>query len=390
MEKTIDECFYKIQNGVNIKQGDFNSGYPITRIETIANDKFNRDRMGYAGIADLSKYKSYVLEDGDLLMSHINSAQYLGRTVFYEKKEDETIIHGMNLLRLKARIDIINPEYARYCFYGHLFRSQIAKITKKSVNQASFSVQDLKKIKVDVPDIESQKQIVEILNKVSEIISKRQQELDAFDKLIRARFVEMFGDPVSNPYELPVVKLAELSELITKGASPSWQGFSYTDDSSQTLFVTSENVREGFLDLSSPKYIEDGFNDKQKRSMIHKGDFLINIVGASIGRAAQFNLECKANMNQASALVRINDNRIIDKYLLVYLNSDKAQRMYDSMKSDTGRANLSLQDINDLTIMIPPLDKQIEYETFVQHVNKSKLLAASQPQIHIYKTLTLL
>ena len=226
-----------------------------------------------------------------------------------------------------------------------------------------------------IPQIsrEEQQKCVNMMDLLGSIIRERQSQLGKFDEIIKARFVEMFGDPVSNPYELPVVKLAELSELITKGASPSWQGFSYTDDSSQTLFVTSENVRGGFLDLSSPKYIEDGFNDKQKRSMIHKGDFLINIVGASIGRAAQFNLECKANMNQASALVRINDNRIIDKYLLVYLNSDKAQRMYDSMKSDTGRANLSIQDINDLTIMLPPLDKQIEYETFVQQVNKSKV-----------------
>lgn len=374
MDRTIGECFYQIQNGANIKQGNANGGYPITRIETIANDKFNRDRMGYAGINDILKYESYILEDGDLLMSHINSVQYLGRTVLYEKIEEETIIHGMNLLRLRARSDIIDPSYARYCFYGHLFRSQIANITKKSVNQASFAIQDLKQIKIDVPEVKLQKQIVEILNKISWIIEKRKQELDTFDELIRARFAEMFGDPVSNPYELPAIKLGELSELITKGASPSWQGFSYTDDSSQTLFITSENVREGFFDLSSPKYIEDGFNDKQKRSMIHKGDFLINIVGASIGRAAQFNLECKANMNQASALVRINDNRIIDKYLLVYLNSDKAQRMYDSMKSDTGRANLSLQDINDLTIMLPPLDKQIEYETFVQQVDKSKFI----------------
>jgi restriction endonuclease, S subunit len=228
-----------------------------------------------------------------------------------------------------------------------------------------------------IPQIsrEEQQKCVNMMDLLGSIIRERQSQLGKFDEIIKARFVEMFGDPVSNPYELPVVKLAELSELITKGASPSWQGFSYTDDSSQTLFVTSENVRGGFLDLSSPKYIEDGFNDKQKRSMIHKGDFLINIVGASIGRAAQFNLECKANMNQASALVRINDNRIIDKYLLVYLNSDKAQRMYDSMKSDTGRANLSIQDINDLTIMLPPLDKQIEYETFVQQVNKSKVVS---------------
>ena len=100
MIKTIDECFFQIQNGANIKQGDVDGGFPITRIETTANDKFNRDRMGYAGITDISKYESYVLEDGDLLMSHINSVQYLGRTVLYVKQPDETIIHGMNLLRL--------------------------------------------------------------------------------------------------------------------------------------------------------------------------------------------------------------------------------------------------------------------------------------------------
>lgn len=261
------------------------------------------------------------------------------------------------------------PEYIYYLIKAKNWNGGSNRaVMGQTLNKATLS-----EIEVDVHTIDEQRKIVESLNLVGRIICKRNTQLSKLGDILRARFVEMFGDPISNPYELPVVKLGELSELITKGASPSWQGFSYTDDSSQTLFVTSENVREGFFDLSSPKYIEDGFNDKQKRSMIHKGDFLINIVGASIGRAAQFNLECKANMNQASALVRINDNRIIDKYLLVYLNSDKAQRMYDSMKSDTGRANLSLQDINDLTIMLPPLDKQIEYETFVQQVDKSKV-----------------
>ena len=57
MIKTIDECFFQIQNGANIKQGDVDGGFPITRIETTANDKFNRDRMGYAGITDISKYE---------------------------------------------------------------------------------------------------------------------------------------------------------------------------------------------------------------------------------------------------------------------------------------------------------------------------------------------
>lgn len=145
MIKSIGECFYQIQNGANIKQGEVDGGFPITRIETTANDKFNRDRMGYAGITDITQYESYVLEDGDLLMSHINSVQYLGRTVLYVKRPNETIIHGMNLLRLKANKDVIDPAYAKYYFNGHLFRSELGKITKKSVNQASFTVKDLKK-----------------------------------------------------------------------------------------------------------------------------------------------------------------------------------------------------------------------------------------------------
>ena len=264
-------------------------------------------------------------------------------------------------------------EYLKHWMNSKSFFQQVQS-NVKGASQVNLNTGWLSKFEVPLPELNDQCHIVEILNKCEEVINIRNLELYKLDELIKARFVEMFGDPVINPYGLPMMTLGELSELITKGASPSWQGFSYTDDNSQTLFVTSENVREGYLDLSSPKYIEDGFNEKQKRSMIYKGDFLINIVGASIGRAAQFNLDCKANMNQAAALVRVNDDRIRDKYLLIYLNSEKAQHMYNSMKSDTGRANLSLQDINDLSIMIPPVDKQIEYELFVEQVDKSKVI----------------
>lgn len=236
----------------------------------------------------------------------------------------------------------------------------------------AISKKTLEEVRVPLIDLEKQQKMAQALEKTYSVIQMRTKQLKELDDLIKARFVEMFGDPVSNPYKLPVVLLGELSELITKGASPSWQGFNYTDDPSQTLFLTSENVKNGYIDLSSPKYIEDKFNTKQKRSIVHKGDFLINIVGASIGRAAQFNLNCKANMNQAAALVRINDNRIRDKYLLTYLNSDKAQLMYDSMKSDTGRANLSLKDISELSILLPSIEEQLTFEKVVAQIDKSK------------------
>ena len=168
-----------------------------------------------------------------------------------------------------------------------------------------------------------------------------------------------------------MIKLSELADLITKGASPNWQGYGYTEDNTQTLFVTSENVREGVLDLSAPKYLEDGFNEKQRRSMLKKGDFLINIVGASIGRAARFDLDVKANINQAVALVRMGQDRVVSNYMMYYLNSPKALEMYEAMKSAVARANLSLQNIGDLEILVPPIDQQEQFAEFIEQSDKS-------------------
>ena len=95
VKKKLGDCFSYIKNGANIKQEKDAGGIPITRIETLANGIFNRNRLGYAGIQDIEKYESYILESGDLLFSHINSKKYIGRTVVYQKENGEQIIHGM-------------------------------------------------------------------------------------------------------------------------------------------------------------------------------------------------------------------------------------------------------------------------------------------------------
>ena len=93
--KKVGDCFESIKNGANIKQERGATGIPITRIETLSGGVFNRDRLGYANILSSEKYISYVLDDGDLLLSHINSKTYIGRTVVYNKQGNEEIIHGI-------------------------------------------------------------------------------------------------------------------------------------------------------------------------------------------------------------------------------------------------------------------------------------------------------
>ena len=78
------------------------------------------------------------------------------------------------------------------------------------------------------------------------------------------------------PMDWGIMKGEEISEIITKGSSPKWQGFQYQNEG--VLFVTSENVRDGFLNVSEPKFLPLKFNEKLKNSTLKKGDILINIV----------------------------------------------------------------------------------------------------------------
>ena len=195
MEKTLENYFLFIRNGVSIKQFD-GDGIPITRIESISNEYLNLSKLGYANIYN-EDYKEYYLKNGDILMSHINSQKHLGKTAIIENL-DMKIIHGMNLICLRADIKKIIPEYIFYFFKTQTFKKNIIKISKKSVNQASFSISDLKKIKVEVPALIQQERVVKRLNRIKKIIENRKKQIKLFDELIKSRFIEMFGDPIRN------------------------------------------------------------------------------------------------------------------------------------------------------------------------------------------------
>ena len=185
----------------------------------------------------------------------------------------------------------------------------------------------------------------------------------------------MFGENPVESGKWNVETLGNKSELITKGASPRWQGIDYQQEG--TLFITSENVRNGFIDIAKKKCLDDRINELLPRSVLKKNDVLINIVGASIGRAAVFDLDEKANINQAVALVRLKTTtKLQADFLLIYLNSELAMKSYRSMIKGGARDNLSLQNISDLQIPVPPLSLQNSFATFVQQIDKSKFVCA--------------
>ena len=361
MVRTIDECFFLIRNGANIKQGTAEGGFPITRIETITNDKFNRDRMGYAGIRDISQYEAYVLEDGDLLMSHINSAQFLGRTVLYVREANEIIIHGMNLLRLKAKRNIINPAYARYCFYGHEFRAQISNITKKSVNQASFAVKDLKRIKIDVPLISEQTKIVEILDKVQQTISLRRNELSKLDELISARFVELFGEPLSNKNEWQTMSIVEAAPIKSQHGDLADEVWLLNLDAveAQTGTVLFKNrVQSGEINASTVYFTTDNVLYSKLRPYLNKVVMPDEDGVATSEMIPLYPLADKLNR----------------AYLCYWLRSDAFVRHISEKVSGAKMPRVSMDYFRSLAIELPPLGLQEQFADFVKVVDKSKVI----------------
>lgn len=189
-EVLFSEACSSFRNGANIKQTRGASGIPITRIETLSGGVFNTDRLGYANIFD-ERYSDYYLHNGDLLISHINSIPYVGKTVQYRGEVTGNVIHGMNLLcaRLTNRF---NPTFVEWYFKSNAAKDYISSITKKSVNQASISVSDLKKMKIPCPDIVIQNQFADFVKQVDKSKLDFQKLVSGFDELIKSRFIEMF------------------------------------------------------------------------------------------------------------------------------------------------------------------------------------------------------
>ena len=181
-----------LRNGASIKQTKGAGGYPITRIETLSNDVFNIDRLGYADITDLEKYQSYVLHNGDILISHINSVAYLGRAVQYRGQLDTPIIHGMNLLCARI-VDSYNPTYIEWFFKTPMAKEYISTITKKAVNQASITTSDLKKMQVPNPPKNLQDQFATFVEQTDKSKFEIQKSLEKLETLKKALMQKYFG-----------------------------------------------------------------------------------------------------------------------------------------------------------------------------------------------------
>lgn len=155
------------------------------------------------------------------------------------------------------------------------------------------------------------------------------------------------------------VQLSEIVELITKGTTPTTLGYEFQDEGVNFFKIECFDENGGFIE-SKVAHISEECHKKMKRSQLKNGDILFSIAGA-IGRVAIVTEEMlPANINQALAIIRISDEQVYLPYIKLILTSPIVIEQFERKKQGVAQLNLSLKDINEISIPLPGKDKQIE------------------------------
>lgn len=173
----LEDVILRITNGSSAKQYNEKVGYPITRIETIWNEKIDLHRVKYVKEHENEFVEKYSLKKYDILLSHINSDSHLGKTAIF-KNETENLIHGINLLLIRSS-SILNADFLNYQFKYLKFKGVFIDVAQRAVNQSSINQRKLKAFNIKLPPFPEQRSIV---SKIEQLFSDLDNGIDNFKK----------------------------------------------------------------------------------------------------------------------------------------------------------------------------------------------------------------
>lgn len=226
-----------------------------------------------------------------------------------------------------------------------------------------------------VPNItlEKQTEYSAILERVYAVIQARKTELQKLDELVKARFVEMFGDPKSNPNSYPISQLSEHIEFLTSG-SRGWA--QYCVDNGSEWFITIKNVKDCRIFIDNMQPINAPDNAEAKRTKVQEGDLLISIT-ADLGRTGVVTKEIAdhgAYINQHLTCIRLNKEILNPLYVAFFMESPAGKEQFESKNQSAVKAGLNFNSINSLRLLVPPMDEQSAFVEFVHQIDKSKVV----------------
>lgn len=264
-----------------------------------------------------------------------------------------------------AGIQIIdNRIYANYLYYYLLSMKFKMNNIGRGVAQNNINIGILKNIEIRVRNLDEQKRIVMMLDKVNELITKRHKQLEKLDELVKARFVEMFGDPVSNSLNLPVSSLAQLGEL-GRGVSkhrprnaPELLGGKYP--LIQTSEVANSNL---YISTYNNTYSELGL----QQSKLWKVGTLCITIAANIAKTAILSIDACFPDSVVGFIPNNKCNNVFIHYWFSFF-----QQILEAQAPESAQKNINLKILSELKVIVPSIEAQKQFSVFAEQAEKTK------------------
>lgn len=345
MEKFLPEIC-TIQYGFPFDSAKFSTseGMPLIRIRDVV--------RGYSETFTTEEYKEeYIVSKDDLLIGMDGE--------FNIAKWGETpALLNQRVCRLFPTSEVDK----NYLFY--FMPSALKRIEEKTpfVTVKHLSAKELNKVKVPLPPLDEQRRIAAVLDKVSGLIAKRREQLDKLDELVKARFVEMFGD------EQKRMLISDVCKIITDGTH---QPPPFVSKGIPFLFVS--NIVTNAITYDTEKYItQDTYDELIKRTPIEIGDILLSTVG-SYGHPAIVKDNRQFLFQRHIAYLKPKTEVVYSEYLYSALLSDDVQRQIEEKVKGVAQKTLNLSEIRTIIIPTPSRDKQKTFCHFLGKLGETKL-----------------
>ena len=332
-------------------------GIPYITSKNIKNGKIDFSKVNYISQESFDKIsKNRPILNGDILISMIGT---LGETA--EVTVNDGVFYGQNMFLVRLDESKVDKRYFLNYFKSNYVKRALAEKQNQST-QKYLKANHIEDLYIPVPMVEQQRNVACVLDKISEMINFRKQQLQQLDELVKARFVELFGEVATNAKRFPMKRMDECCKFIG-GAQPNKSHFEYkkTDDNIRLIQIR---------DYKSDKFIT--YIPKElARKTCTATDIMIGRYGPPIFQILS-GIEGAYNVALMKAIPTDEFNL---EYFRCFLKDEKLLHYLESFSQRTaGQDGIQIDKLNEYPCFVPPIDLQNEFADFVKQIEKSKVV----------------
>ena len=370
MAKLID-ITGKVLSGEWGTDDETGNGIPVLRTTNFTNEGV----VNYSDIVTRTIKKKNIedkfLRKGDIIIEKSGGSDKfpVGRVVYFYGEEKTYLFNNFTgVLRVKKQ-DVWYSKYVFYSLYANYKRGGTRAFENKTTGLHNLKTDDyVYRYEVAEKEITEQISICEKLDKVYRIIKSREREVQLLDNLIKARFVEMFGDPMNDVSKWSASTIGEQFN-VSSGGTPATGEKAYWENGT-IPWIGSNMCQDTMLSENDGKFItEEGYAHSSAK-WFHKGTVLVALVGATIGKTALLRFDTTTNQNIAA--IDVTQNAAFSSEFVFY----HMQMLYSKfMEIGSGKFKMANQGfIRQLPLICPPIELQEQFASFVEQVDKSKVV----------------